>query len=279
MMPRYDELNNNGNQSNDEDIYETNDTDDYQELSTPLLNHLKREVERHPLQLPQSDRIHRNAALENLEVLEETNRYFLRDVFIFELCLMSVVLAFPLITQPLFTLHYTGSLVHLFEESVDRAVTFTFWDVIMTISKYNASGVFSLAVTVFVWLHTVILPILFWICCIVILLCMTGGKGAFAPRFVEFANLMHPLHYGTPFSISIIATVWFIEDVSRFVFDQNIICKFLQNLIHGEDNESRCLNISMTIQPGLIALLLQVLAMDVLIFFMKGGNIKHDKKS
>jgi len=272
MMPTYDELN--GGAQNES--YEAENHDDG--ISTPLLRHLRKEVENHPLQQIKSERNRHgreNTTLDNLEVSITSTRHKVcwRDIFIFESCLLSVVLVLPLFSEPLVSFHYVGALTHIFEDSVDQVFTCTFWDLIMAITKCGDKGVLSVIVAVVLWLHVVILPFMCWICHSIALCCMAIGRCThYASKFMVFTTVAHPLHHIAPFAMGILVASWFMGDVSKFLFDQNALCDVVQSLVNndiGIGTDGECLRIHMTLHPTIYLLLSQAFTMDTLTFIIK----------
>jgi hypothetical protein len=276
MIPTYDEMNGNinpfnGGSSNDMD--ESYEKDHHDGLSTPLLRHLKEEVENHPLQQQhKSERTCQHGSLDNMELSVITSnpqhKVCWRDIFIFESCLISVILVFALISEPLVTFHYSGALAHIFEESVDQVLIFTFWDLITAIMRCNDRGIFSVSIAVFVGIHVIILPLLGWICHTIVLLCMVTGRYDCASKFVTFAKFTHPLHHVAPFAMSIFVASWFVGSVSEFLFDQNMVCNIVQSLVNG-DSGSECLRINMKLHHAMFVLVLQAFAMDMFLVLLE----------
>jgi hypothetical protein len=276
MMPTYNEISSsNVDQLNvrSYEIDEIHEVEHNDGLSTPLLRHLKKEVENHPLQQVKSENNHENGTLDNLEVSITSTRHKVcwRDIFSFECCLLSVVLVLPLIAEPLVTFHYNGALVHVFEESVGQVFTCTFWELIMAVTKCRDKDIFSVTIAICFWFHVIILPFLCWICHAVTLLCMAIGKYDTASTFIVFAKFMHPLHHMAPFAISVLAASWFMEDVSKFLFDQNAFCDFVQSL-SNDDSDGKCLEISMTLHPAMFVLLSQVFTTDIFMALVEKCN-------
>lgn len=273
MMPTYDEMSGNINPFNgsSNDMDESYEKDHHNGLSTPLLRHLKEEVENHPLQQHKSERNCQNGSLDNLELSITSNpqhKVCWRDIFIFESCLISVILVFALISEPLVTFHYSGALAHIFEESVEQVLIFTFWDLITAITRCSDRGIFSVSITVFVGIHVIILPLLGWICHAIVLLCMATGRYDYTSNFVTFAKFTHPIHHVAPFAMSIFVASWFMGGVSEFLFDQNMVCNVVQSLVNG-DSGSECLRINMKLHPAMFVLVFQAFAMDMFLALLE----------
>jgi len=266
MTPNYDELRNQGNQSDLSLSMNGSMEQDFQEeLSTPLLRRLRREVEDHPLQISQqfSDMI----TPDEVELpLNNGGTNNWRSIAAFEACLIAALLAFPLATEPVLRLEYAGLLSPIFDENIYKSSSFTLLDLIIAITSKSGKGVFPFLTSVLLWTNVIIMPFLSLICCCAALLFKTFAKERVASKFISCAAWVHPLHHFTPFAMSVVATAVSIRQVSSFLFDDNEFCSIAKELIHSSvDEGGKCLEISASVQMGLLYLVLHTVALDILL--------------
>jgi len=266
MTPNYDELRNQGNQSDLSLSMNGSMEQDFQEeLSTPLLRRLRREVEDHPLQISQqfSDMI----TPDEVELpLNNGGTNNWRSIAAFEACLIAALLAFPLATEPVLRLEYAGLLSPIFDENIYKSSSFTLLDLIIAITSKSGKGVFPFLTSVLLWTNVILMPFLSLICCCAALLFKTFAKERVASKFISCAAWVHPLHHFTPFAMSVVATAVSIRQVSSFLFDDNEFCSTAKELILSSvDEGGKCLEISASVQMGLLYLVLHTVALDILL--------------
>ena len=266
MTPNYEELRNQGNQSDLSLSMNGSMEQDFQEeLSSPLLRRLRREVEDHPLQISQqcSDII----TLDEVELpLNNGGNMNWRSIAAFEACIIASLLAFPLATEPVLRLEYAGILSPIFDANIYKSRSFTLLDLILAVTSKSGKGVFPFLTSALLWTNVIIVPFLSLICCCAALLFKTFAKERVASKFKSCAAWVHPLHHFTPFAMSVVATAASLRQVSNFLFDDNEFCSTAKELINSSVNEGgKCLEISASLQIGLLYLVLHTVALDILL--------------
>lgn len=265
MTPNYEELRDQNNQSDlSLSLNGSMEQDFREELSAPLIRRLRREVEDHPLEISQ-DRSDVNT-LDEVE-LPNTNigcKLNWRSIVAFESCLIASILALPLVTEPLFKLEYAGILSPVFDESIYESRSFTLVDLVTTITSKSGKGVFPFLMSALLWTNVVIIPFASVTCCFIALLFKTFAKERISSKFTAFAAWLHPLNHFTPFALSVFATAASLTQVSNFLFDDTVFCSIVNELVQSSGNQGgKCLEISASMQPGLLYLVLHTFALDI----------------
>lgn len=240
--------------------------DDANDFSTPLLRRLTREVEEHPLQ--QNSNGMNGGNVKNESLMTVTTKQHL--ILVYEIGLLAVLTAVPLITSPLVTFKYSGILSPVFNNGITDEQTMTLLDIVVSITQKNGTGFFPFFASCLLWINIIIIPLLTLACCGISVLMTTFAKDTSSiHRVNSFAYFFHPLYHLEPFVASLATCIISIGKVSSFLFNQNQVCYVISKVFNEDDP---CIILEARLEKEIAYLIAHVVLVNVYLHVVMKDN-------